>query len=388
MRNCFLIVLLNWISFLLLHCAALEFITTPEQIKKNGYPAESHQVITEDGYFLTMHRIPSSPKFPTNKKKPVVFLQHWFGGSSADWVFFGPEKSLGYLLADAGYDVWLGNNRGNTYSSNHTTYSITSHKYWDFSFHEMGVYDLPVVIDYILNKTREPNLYYVGISMGTTMFFIFASERPEYNRKIRLMIALAPMVFVDKSTSSIFAGPVNTLTSILRITDVYGIRRGKANEILSNYVCTDRALRTNCVDILFSVVGYDPKQLNESILQKFLTYFPEAISVKCLLHYFQLYTTGGFHQYDYGEKVNMVKYNQRLPPQYNLKAVTSKVVLVYATNDRLSKVQNVQQLNKVLPNPVEMYQVPHPSFNHVDYIIGKDVKTLLNDNIINMIKKY
>ena len=85
----------------------------------------------------------------------------------------------------------------------------------------MGVYDLPAEIDYILNRTDEKSVYYVGMSMGTTMFFVFASERPEYNDKIRLKIAEAPVVFMDKITSPIARsalGPVRiALLLILNI---------------------------------------------------------------------------------------------------------------------------------------------------------------------------
>ena len=37
----------------------------------NGYPAEEHVVTTDDGYMLTIHRIPGQD---VNETKPPVFL--------------------------------------------------------------------------------------------------------------------------------------------------------------------------------------------------------------------------------------------------------------------------------------------------------------------------
>lgn len=58
-------------------------------IRKDGYPAEAHVVLTNDGYLLTMHRIPGK------SGSPAIFLQHGVLGSSADWVLTGKGNSLG-----------------------------------------------------------------------------------------------------------------------------------------------------------------------------------------------------------------------------------------------------------------------------------------------------
>ncbi|KAL0110383.1 hypothetical protein PUN28_013789 [Cardiocondyla obscurior] len=52
--------------------------------------------------------------------------------SSACWVVAGPGKDLAFILADEGYDVWLGNARGNMYSRKHYLPDIKKELYWDF----------------------------------------------------------------------------------------------------------------------------------------------------------------------------------------------------------------------------------------------------------------
>lgn len=72
---------------------------------------------------------------------------------------------LAYILADAGYDVWLGNSRGNRYSRKHKVLNPDKDAaYWAFSWHQMGVYDLPAEIDYVLAQTKQENLFYAGHS--------------------------------------------------------------------------------------------------------------------------------------------------------------------------------------------------------------------------------
>ncbi|KAJ8972995.1 hypothetical protein NQ317_002275 [Molorchus minor] len=136
-----------------------------------GYPFEDHTVTTEDGYVLGVHRIPYGRNESTN---------------STFWGLFvvGPGRSIALALADEGYDVWLGNNRGNMWSRKHTTLDPDNQmEFWDFSFHEMGFFDTPAIIDYILNITGSEQISYIGHSEGTTQLFVMASMKPEYNSK-------------------------------------------------------------------------------------------------------------------------------------------------------------------------------------------------------------
>lgn len=161
-----------------------------ELLSKYKYPAEEHQVTTEDNYLLKMHRIARPGAKP-------VLLMHGLLDSSSTWVMMGPHSGFGYFLYDAGYDVWMGNVRGSRYSRGHVKLNANTDKaYWSFSWHEIGLYDLPAMIDAVLAKTGYPKLSYFGHSQGTTTFFVMASSRPEYNAKVHVLSAVAPVAYM------------------------------------------------------------------------------------------------------------------------------------------------------------------------------------------------
>jgi hypothetical protein len=67
------------------------------------------------------------------------------------------------MAAQAGHDVWLANSRGNTYSRRHTNLNPDEDsEFWNFSWEEIGKYDVPAVIDYILEISSYEKVTYIG----------------------------------------------------------------------------------------------------------------------------------------------------------------------------------------------------------------------------------
>lgn len=62
-------------------------------IERQGYPSETHKVTTEDGYILTLHRIPHNRNNDAITRG-VVFVMHGLLSSAADWVVLGPHQGL------------------------------------------------------------------------------------------------------------------------------------------------------------------------------------------------------------------------------------------------------------------------------------------------------
>ncbi|XP_039767485.1 lysosomal acid lipase/cholesteryl ester hydrolase isoform X2 [Ornithorhynchus anatinus] len=295
-----------------------------EIISHWGYPSEEYQVMTEDGYILSVNRIPHGRKNYWRKgPKPVVFLQHGLLADGSNWVTNTANNSLGFILADAGYDVWMGNSRGNTWSRKHKTLSVFQREFWAFSYDEMAQYDLPAVINFILNKTGQEQVYYVGHSQGTTIAFIAFSTLPQLAKKIKMFFALAPVATVKFSTSPL--AKLGIFPELL-FKEIFGTREFLPQTAiikwLAIHVCTHRILKELCGNLFFVLCGFNERNLNMSRIDVYSTHCPAGTSVQNMIHWSQAVKSGELKAYDWGSKAkNYFHYNQTSPPSYNLKDV-------------------------------------------------------------------
>ncbi|XP_067129246.1 gastric triacylglycerol lipase-like [Centruroides vittatus] len=360
-------------------------------ISSKGYPVEEYWVLTEDGYILGVQRIPygTSKLGRTAKDRPVVFLQHGLLASSADWVMNFPDQSLGFILADAGYDVWLGNQRGNTYSRRHVKYSPRDRLFWEFSIDEYAAYDIPAMVEFALNVTGKPQLYYVGHSEGTTVAFALLSDRPKYD-KIKAVMALGPVATVGYITSPIrylapFCREINFLFRLLGFYEF--LPNNFLMKILSHLFCRNNELKFLCENAFFLMSGFDPSQLNKTRLDVYVSHDPAGTSTQNVVHFAQMVNSRKFQKYDFGKKTNLIKYNQSTPPEYTVENIRTPIALFWGLNDALADPVDVDLLKTKIKNLIESYRVSPSTWAHIDFIFGIDAPKYVYKELLNVLKK-
>lgn len=155
-----------------------------------GLTCQKYTLLTEDGYELTLHRC-SLPSH-SSLNLPSILLLHGLMQDSESFLVGGSSNSLVHSLVHAGYDVWLGNNRGTHYSQHHLNYHRGEKEYWDYSIDDLAAYDVPAMVHFILQHTHQPKLALIGFSQGSTQTFASFSYNPSLNSKISIFIALSP----------------------------------------------------------------------------------------------------------------------------------------------------------------------------------------------------
>uniref|UniRef100_A0A8D2PFY0 Lipase n=1 Tax=Zosterops lateralis melanops TaxID=1220523 RepID=A0A8D2PFY0_ZOSLA len=366
----------------LAHPISALLILVSEIIRYHGFPSEEYEVTTEDGYILAVYRIPAGRNDQNTGQKPAVFLQHAFLGDATHWISNLPNNSLGFLLADAGYDVWLGNSRGNTWSLKHKTLKPCQKEFWQFSFDEMGKYDIPAELNFIMNKTGQKNVYYIGHSEGSAAGFIAFYTYPELAKKVKAFFALGPVTVCPHATSPL----IQILKLPLPVLKVFAhqiefLKGPLASLILETHFLHSFILSQHWISVFIKFL-----LSLQSRVDVYVGHSPAGTSAQNIFHWRQLTHTDQFQAYDFGSKENLKKYNQTAPPVYKIEEIKTPVAVWSGGQDTFADPKDMAKLLSRITNLI--YHEHFPTWGHLDFIWGLDATEKMYMKIIELLKKY
>jgi len=360
-------------------------------IRARGYPVEQHFVTTEDGFILSIQRIPYG-KNEINKQlngRPVVILQHGLLDTACTWVLNFEKQSLGFILADNGFDVWLTNIRGNMYSRRHVKLKPSTKAFWDWSWDQMAHYDLESFTNYIIKTTGQSKVSYIGHSQGTTMAFAKLSSEPAFSSKLNIFIALAPVAHLTSQTSQLLTILAKFKTAdILKFFGFNSFLLDPSDKLPPLFCDTWPNI---CDNIMYALFGCcDAKNFNQSRLGVYFSHLPAGTSLQNMQHFSQLVIGYPFKMFDYGSsKENLKHYPTPYPPEYNITKIDPKlpIALFSGDKDSLADTLDVRHIKAELPTIPVLHNI-QTEFTHMDFTWSWNAGNLIYPDIVRLLKQY
>lgn len=351
-------------------------------IQPSGYPCSEHAVQTKDGYLLALQRVSSPTVNLGSQPGPPVLLLHGLFMAGDAWFLDNTEQSLGFILADHGFDVWVGNVRGTRWSHGHVTLSEKNKEFWDWSWQELALYDLAEMIHYIYTMTNTKT-FVVGHSQGTIMA-LAAFTQPEIVEMVEAAALLCPISYLEHVNAQFVLRMVNMhLDQMILAMGIHQLNfRSNVGVYLLNSVCEGHF---DCNDLLSSITG-ENCCFNNSRIDYYLGYEPHPSSSKNLHHLFQMIRAGTFAKYDYGIWRNLKHYGQVNPPRFDLNSIPKSlpIWMGYGGSDALADLTDFNHTLTELPSEPELLYLEN--YGHIDFLLSVNAKEDVYDNMIRFFR--
>ncbi|AGO13347.1 AaceriAFR206Cp [[Ashbya] aceris (nom. inval.)] len=333
-----------------------------------GVSLRTHMVRTEDDYLLMVHHIPAK-----EAGAPVVYLHHGLMMCSDIWCCrLDPQDSLPFVLAAHGYDVWMGNNRGNKYSAKHLHCAPHEDRFWDFSLDEFALFDIPNTVDYLLAASGADTLTCIGFSQGSAQLFAALSIHSGLNRKVSRLVAIAPAMTPPGMHHRF-------LDSLIKFTPNLTYLLFGRKVLLSSTVLWQRLLPHRVFDALIDralLLLFGWRCANIAPEQKLVSYAKlySTTSVKSVVHWFQILQA---QQFQFFHPPDCLFHNVTRPYAVahfpTNTSITVPTMLIYGTADSLV---GINVLLKNLPGQ-RLDIVAVPGYEHLDLLWGRKVRELV-----------
>lgn len=315
-----------------------------------GYEIEEHTVETEDKYTLQIFHLINKNKINSLTAIPVIFI-HGLFDSSDGWICNGKKDSLPFILLNQSkvFDVWMMNVRGNKHSKLVEKNShLHSETFWNFSFHEIGVFDIPQVIKYLMNYIHNDNQCILfAHSIGATAILSGLCELSEfYQKNTKCIVFFNPICVLNH---------INSLYIIEQLQKSSFDLNSNKKEVFPYIPYEDDDNNKEEKNIFRSVLFNDISS-NIDRVNVYLSHYPNGSSFQMCNHLKQIFTSKTFIKYDYEISLNKMIYHSEKPPEYNMNNISKVKILMYVgLEDKLINISDTRWLRDKLQGSGVLY---------------------------------
>lgn len=349
-----------------------------------GLQYESHDVFTQDGYCITLHRVKKSfsdmsTRFNINPPQKTVLAFHGLMQDSESFLAGGCNSLAAVLASEEDCDVWLANSRGNRYSKTHSSYNETNHKFWDFSLDEL-IADVSLLIDYVRENcciaSRYGQLICIGFSQGSAVLCGGIASNPSLNSKISLLICLAPAVKPAGLAPSILVSIAETYPPLVRLLFGYGAMFRSV--YMWQNILSASAFAAVCVRSMRYLFGWSCKQIAVDRRALLFQHIYSSSSVKCVEHWFQIISSRRLSPFSNSHTSSPA--SRHSASAYDLSLITCPVAIFSGGDDKLVL---PEALREGVKNCV-FYHVEQ-GYEHLDLIWADTAKSAIFSKLVKLI---
>lgn len=377
-------------------------------VASHGLRLLEYRVVSDDGYVVTLHRVVSpdyDPLLYSLFRKPVIIF-HGVLTDTAIYFMSEPASKAAHpqngscsdnfgvcLLATGRYDLWMPNARGSRYSREHLRYTDKDARFWAYSWEHIALHDLSAIIDFVVHSTGHKTVAYIGYSQGASTLFALMSMRPSYSHIVQPFICWAPGVYLSQAKTVVRAVLKASRGLVTRVPGEYVPSASFINPMLQFAACQHSIGRALCSLALQLIFG-PTEHLNVTRIPTYFHFVPSAISNWQVAHYTQIGAKGEFTRFDYGQPAkNYQAYGLPYAPLWPLWRISprQKQVVMYGRTDWFVDRSDARKLIRRLRSyglDTDGYEVPSPTWNHIDFFMGRGAGRLLYPEVIRYLDLY
>lgn len=327
--------------------------------------------------------------------------------TAADGPITSWNRSLAFVLANNGFDVWLAETRGSNDNNKKRVKSravetlraganerknmtkaedldelARLNDYWSFSQDDIIAHEIKSHMDLVLSLTGAKKVHLFTFSLSTPTSLAFLSTRPDYAAKVQGYVSMAPIVS-GEGVNLLIKLALQTICPLLPdqvgtlfMTDMLFTQPMRDLVVA---IAKSRTLRYSSVKALITLL-MGPSAKYQTLLDlNVLGHMLRELSFKEAKQLCQQTKANKLQKYDYGPIKNRILYKSAEPPVYDLSNLHIKDwIVISAANDALSTPKVVEHLiSLVHPKPKAHFIAP--GLNHLDLIAGFE-----NDKYVNL----